>query len=64
MVKFVLELDALDVPVLLRIILDRAVGAKLAHLVIIEYSDKPFCQRTKHVCNGRNVPWLSSGCSS
>lgn len=39
MVKFVLELDALDVPVLLRIILDRAVGAKLAHLVIIEYSD-------------------------
>ena len=28
------ELDALDVPVLLRVILDRAVGAKLAHLVI------------------------------
>lgn len=36
MVKFLLELDALDVPVLLRIILDCAVGAKLAHLVIIE----------------------------
>jgi len=34
MVKSLLELDALDVPVLLRVILDRAVGAKLAHLVI------------------------------
>jgi hypothetical protein len=41
MVKFLLELDALDVPVLLRVILDRTVGAKLAHL-IIEWLDQAF----------------------
>lgn len=44
MVKFLLELDALDVPVLLRVILDRAVGAKLAHLFI---ESLEFCSRTR-----------------
>jgi hypothetical protein len=32
--EFLLQLDALNVPVFLRVILDCAVGAKLAHLVI------------------------------
>jgi len=49
MVKFLLELDALDVPVLLCVILDRTVGAKLAHL-LIESLDQEFCSRTKHAC--------------
>jgi hypothetical protein len=45
--RFHSELDALNIPVFLRVILDRAVRAKLAHLVVILFDQCPEQEGTR-----------------
>lgn len=54
------QLDALNVPVFLRVILDGAIRAELAHLVIDQCSLTDMTRMNR----GVNLPWQSSGYSS